>query len=184
MREKKIDMLIMGWHGRPSGRTFTLGSTVNPIIERVPCDVVILKDCGNTVFRRILVPVAGGPNGALALELASIMAERADGRITVLNVATGKSAMDVEEFVESNAHRLYLERAQVSTKVVESRHVVRTIIKEAEEYDLVVIGCARERMVHHIGRATIPERLAWACTKPLIMARASVGLRSWIRRWL
>jgi len=184
VREKKIDMLIMGWHGKPRGRTFTLGSTVDPIVERVPCDVVILKDCGNTVFRRVLVPLAGGPNGALSLELASIIAEGSDSRITALNVSAGKKAFDIDGFVEANADRLHVKREQVHTKVVASRHVVRAIIKEAAEYDLVVIGCARERLVYHMGRATIPERVARACSKPLMMVRASVGLRSWIRRWI
>jgi nucleotide-binding universal stress UspA family protein len=76
VRQKKVNMLIMGWHGRTSAQTFTLGSTVDPIIERAPCNVVLLKECGgNRQFNRVLVPLAGGPNGALALEVASILAD-------------------------------------------------------------------------------------------------------------
>lgn len=43
VKEKKIDMLIMGWHCQPRSRLFRLGSTVDAIIERAPCNVVILK---------------------------------------------------------------------------------------------------------------------------------------------
>ena len=38
-----------------------MGSTLDPVIERAPCNVVILKNFSDRVFRRVLVPVAGGP---------------------------------------------------------------------------------------------------------------------------
>ena len=81
VREKKIDMLIMGWHGRTRSFAFNLGSTLDPVIERSPCNVVILKDCGgNRIFKRVLVPLAGGPNGAMSLEIASILADPDEGQ--------------------------------------------------------------------------------------------------------
>ena len=76
VRQKKTNLLIMGWHGRTTDHAFTLGSTVDPVIERVPCNVAVLKDCGGQAkYQRVLVPLAGGPNGALALEIASILAD-------------------------------------------------------------------------------------------------------------
>ena len=93
VREKKIDMLIMGWHGRPRAHTFSLGSTIDPIVERVPCNVVVLKDCGDRQFNRVLVPLGGGPNGALALELAAILADKEESEIVVLNVSDGRRTL-------------------------------------------------------------------------------------------
>ena len=60
VREKRTDLLIMGWHGASRSRGFALGSTVDPVIEKVPCNVAILKNCGDQKFKRVLVPVAGG----------------------------------------------------------------------------------------------------------------------------
>ena len=81
IREKKTEMLVLGWHGRPSTRIFNLGATVDPVIEQAPCNVVILKDCGgNKVFNNALVPIAGGPNSPFALEVASILTEEEDGQ--------------------------------------------------------------------------------------------------------
>ena len=53
VREKKVDMLIMGWHGKPKARLFSLGSTVDPIIGNTPCDVVVLKNWGDRKFKRV-----------------------------------------------------------------------------------------------------------------------------------
>ncbi|MCK4337657.1 MAG: amino acid permease, partial [Candidatus Aminicenantes bacterium] len=86
IREKKTDMIIMGWHGKPRRHAFILGSTVDYIIERANCNVVILKECGNREFKKILVPIAGGPNSLFALEIASILAEKDDSKITAFIV--------------------------------------------------------------------------------------------------
>jgi len=67
VRGKKADMLIMGWHGKWRTHLFNLGSTVDPVVERSPCNVVILKDVGTNKFKRILVPLAGGGQWELCL---------------------------------------------------------------------------------------------------------------------
>lgn len=55
-REKNVDMLIMGWRGKTYRKEFIFGSTVDPVIEKAPCDVVVFKGCGKQNFKRILVP--------------------------------------------------------------------------------------------------------------------------------
>ena len=64
-----------------------------------------------------------------------------------------------------------------------SSDVVKTILLEAEGYDLVVMGCSRQPLIYQIGRETIPEIIARRCGKPMVMTKSSTGLRSWIRRW-
>ncbi len=94
-------------------RRFNIGATVDPIIEQAPCDVVILKDCGgNKTFKNILVPVAGGPNGALAIEVASILSDSRDGidgKITAFTVDVPNSSrrgVDLDAFLDEQAERL------------------------------------------------------------------------------
>ncbi len=186
VREKKVDMLIMGWHGQHRARHFMLGSTIDPIIERSPCDVVMLKDCGgNRQFKRILVPVAGGPNSALAMEIASILADPDEGEIVAMTVGEHRE-FQLNDFVQANMQRLHLPPERVSTKVVEGRGVTRAILHEAssDEYDLVVIGSSGQTLPVRMAHDPIPESVAKRCTKPLVMVRASAGIQSWIKRWI
>jgi len=184
VREKRIDMLILGWHGRPRSRTFSLGSTVNPVIERSPCSVVMLKNCGgNRQFKRVLVPVAGGPNSAFALEIAGILAE-GDGRIVAYTVARAGGRFDIDKFIDDNQDRLQIPRDQVHSKVVAATSVVDSILEQAQAYDLIVLGCTREPLVNRVTRETIPEQIARRCDKPIVMVKASGGIRSWIKRWI
>jgi len=184
VREKKTDMLIMGFRGGPSGRSFRLGSKVDPIIERTPCNVVMLKDCGgNRTFSRVLVPLAGGPNGAFALEVASILADDAEGEIVAFTVSGGKRKFDIDEFVTVNADRIHLPAGRVSTRTAAAGNVVDTILWEAEDYDLIVIGCTLEPIISRFTHDTLPEIVAKRCGKPLVMVKSGGGIRSWIRRW-
>ena len=185
VREKRSHMLIMGWHGRPRARAFNLGSTVDPVIERAPCDVVVLKGCGgNRVFKRVLVPLAGGLNGAFALEIAGILADPEEGEMTAFTVDTGGRAFNLEAFVDANRQRINLPREQVHMKRTASRDVLDAILTEAGDYDLVVMGCTREPLVRQIIRTPLPEAVARDCDKPLVIVKASGRIRSWIKRWI
>ena len=200
VRERRVDLLIMGWHGGRRYRRersphaisrvwsldpFRIGSTVDPVLERVPCNVVILKDCGGErKFQRVLVPLAGGPNGAYALEVASILAEPEEGQVTALTVRTGKATVDIEAFVNAQRPRLHLPRENVHTKSVISTNVADAILAEAQEHDLVVIGCSLEPRLRHVAREPLPQIIAERCDKPMAMVKVSGGMRSWIKRWI
>jgi amino acid transporter/nucleotide-binding universal stress UspA family protein len=185
VRERRADMLIMGWHGRARSRWFRIGSTVDPIIERAPCDVVVFKDCGgDRVFRRVLVPLAGGPNGAFALEVAGILADRDEGELTAFTVAAAGRDFDVAQFVRQNAAAIPLPSSRVHVRRAESHDVVEAILSASAAYDLVVLGSTRQPLLRQIARTPLPETVARRCRTPLVMVKASGGLRSWFRRWL
>lgn len=187
--QKKADLLILGWHGRARHQLFKLGSTVDPIIERCPSKVAVLKNCGgNQVFQRVLVPISGGPNSALALEYASILAEDTaehSGQVTLLTVDTGKRPpIDLQAFVNQHLDRLGIPTDRVAIKTVSGEDVAQTILDEANEHDLVVLGCSREPMLRRVTHTSLPEQIAQRCDKPLIMVNDPGQLGSWIRRWI
>jgi nucleotide-binding universal stress UspA family protein len=184
VREKKVDMLIMGWHGIPKSHAFGLGSTLDVLIERAPCDVVILKDCGNRVFKRILVPWGGGPNGMLALEVASILAERDDSEIVAFTVNDPKRDIQIPQITDINGENVQISFDRINFKVMQSPHVVESILEEAKEFDLVILGSTQDPLIRQITRDSVSTACALKCGKPLIIVKASGGLRSWIKRWL
>ena len=184
VREKKVDLLIMGWHGGKKSRRYVFGSTIDPIMERVPCNVIILKNCGDRTFKNALVPVAGGPNSAFALEVASILVNREEGRITAF---TAGADFDLAEFVEDNVSKLDWPKNRIRTKAAASGKIVKAILEEAdsetEDYDLVVLGATNTPLWRQFTHASVPENVAAQCRKPLAMVKSPTGIRSWIKRW-
>ena len=182
-REKRTNMLILGWHGKMGRFPFRLGSTIDPIIENAPCNVVILKDCRERSYKRVLVPVAGGPNSAFALEIASILADEEEGQVVVFTVA-GRRGFDVGKLLADNLERLHLPPERVQAKVVAAPDVAAAILAEAEHHDLVVLGCTQESFLRKLAREPIPELVASRTDKPVVMVKAGTGIRSWVKRWI
>ncbi len=186
IREKRTNMLVLGWHGTNKSHIFNIGSTIDPLIEQSPCDVVVLKDCGgNKKFNNILVPVAGGPNSALAVEIASIMADNPESVITVLTIDNGRNRkFDLDEFVKVQSEKLGLPHGRLTAKVVTSNKALMAIIRAARNYDLVVIGTSNKPMWAQFGRRSLPEKFACRTSKPTIIVKSGQGVRSWIRKWI
>ncbi len=185
VREKRANLLIMGWHGEQRSYGFSLGSTVDPVIERSPCNVVIAKGKCNGKLKKILVPLAGGPNSAFSLEVAAALADKEEGAVTAFSVINPgrKSKFDVVSFIAQRQTELGLPEERITVKAVNASNVVDAILQEAEEYDAVIVGCTRRPLIYRMTRESIPEEIARRCEKPLIMVNAATGIQSWIKRW-
>jgi len=192
VREKKTELLILGWRASGSkSRRFLMDSTLDPILDRVPCNTLILKNCGDRDFKNILVPVSGGPNSAYALEIASILADPEEGQISVFTAEThsGEEVFDIDAFIDAQLPKLSFPRERIrSRRLSVHHHVVRTIVNEAEReedpYDLVVVGCTRASRVRRLARHSVPETVARVCKLPVVMVNASGGIQSWLKRWV
>ena len=189
VREKKTETLVLGWHGKPSRHLFTIGATIDPIIEQAPCNVVVMKDCGgNKKFKRVLVPVAGGPNGALALDTASIMIEEREGdeeiAITALTVDTGRGKFDIEAYLDQQSASLGIPREKFTAKTVTAKSALLAIMKESRHHDLIVIGTTNKPLLFQLGRHSLPEKVARRSKRPVIIVKSDSGVRSWIKRWI
>lgn len=184
VKQKNVDLLIIGWHGSSKSKEFKLGSTIDTILERSPCNVAILKDVGHREFKNILVPIAGGPNSSFALELASMIAKKDKGQLTAFTVHSDKNKLDLTKFIYDNRNKLALPPEEIRQIVLFSNKIVNTILEESEQYDLVVLGKTHEPLLYQFIKHSIPEIIAEKCQKPVIMVKASSGIRSWIKKWI
>lgn len=183
--ERKADLLIMGWQGHSRGG-FSLGSTVDPVLERASCNVAVLKNCRQQNYKNIMVPFAGGPNAAFSLETAYIMMEKDEGQIVLLNVARpGKPTQDIDGFLEETLPQLNVPRTCIEPKyVVTNDDLLTTLLSEAENFDLVIIGATGDPIFRQRVMGSLPEAFARNCDKPLIMVKGKHPIKSFIKRWI
>jgi hypothetical protein len=134
-------------------------------------------------FKRVLVPLARGPNAALALEYASILVED-EGEIVAFTVGGGRRGFDIQKFVLENENRLHIPANKVLAKVAFSGNIVDTILEESEDYDLLVLGSTGRSLLSRVGHDPIPETVARKCNKPFVMVKSRAGLHTWLRRWI
>jgi len=183
VREKKVRTLILGWHGQSRDQKFHIGSTLDPVLTRAPCDVVVLKDCGDRVFHNILVPIFGGPSDVLAVRTAVLMAEADGGRIKALLPRSWGGRKKMRQKFDQLLARTDLHTVELRTQTATVSDMVRAVIRRAPRYDLVVLG-VREPLVPTFGSLSVPEAIARRCRRPLVIVKAHRRLGAWTRWWL
>ncbi len=184
-REHQTDLLILGWRGRTSRTDVLFGTTLDPILEQAPCDTIVLRGCNQRSYRRVLVPFTDGPDGHLALRLAGLLADPAEGRIRVLTVVPpGQAAPVLDAAVDRQADALALPRDRVTTEMRVSRDLFGALAEASAEADLVIVGATRSRGVSRLALRPPAEVLSQRFTGALIMVRAAGPMASWLNRWL
>jgi amino acid transporter len=194
VREKKADMLIMGFTGGKGSHVFRLGSTLDPVIERSLSDIVIFKNSTNQTFKDILVPVSGGQKSEFSLvpvsggqksefslEVASILADRG-GKITAFYVDRRKRKFDLDRFLNEQCSFLERSDIRIQRKLALSDDVENAILLESEKHDLVIMGISDEPLAFRVAHTPLSEIIAKTCLKPLVLVKPRQGMRSLIKR--
>jgi nucleotide-binding universal stress UspA family protein len=137
----------------------------------------------------ILVPTAGGPHAALAIDLAISQARQfkietgEDSDITLLYVLLEGA----DEIAQAWARRMLSDVAgrydyPLNQKVVTAPDVVTGILNEAENCNLLLIGATGERLFEQRLFGSIPEQVARETTKTVIMTKRYWRFKSLLGR--
>ena len=187
VREKKTNLLIMGWHGKSGDKRFRIGSTLDPVISRAPCNIVILKNCGSKTFKNILVPLFGDANDAFALDAAQRMVQGPEGEITAMPlrgaVRKNRGIWSQERYLEKLIRRVEYRPVEIRLKSTRPMDPVKAVLRESESYDLVVLGLSGS-FLRQVGVPTVAEQIARQCSTPLVLAKASSGLGAFTKKWI
>jgi APA family basic amino acid/polyamine antiporter len=184
VKERKTDLLVLGWRGYTFWEHHAMGSTLDPVIGQAPCDIVVVKPDQrdpHRPIRRILFPVRGiGPQSELAAEVLNLVAERYDAEVTILHILEkGKDRADAREIVGSVAERMPELRCTV--RIVDSEDPAIRIFEESKDHDLLVIGATNETRFRRLLFGSVPEVIAKHCPNTVLMVKRKLGIPPWLR---
>jgi len=187
------DALLLGWEGDAGRGRYLLGSTLDPVLQRAPCDVMVVRITPEdeaqgepptterlakrlAATKRILVPAAGGPNAALAIRQGLDLAPEA--QVTALYVARrslGPGAVALGRERLRQTLEPWADNERVRPLVVQSDDIVAGILQEAERHDLLYVGASEESLVGRALFGNIPQRVAAESPTPVIVVRHGAG---------
>ncbi|WP_048135116.1 amino acid permease [Methanolobus tindarius] len=184
IEEEKPDMLVMGWRGRTFRRDFVLGSTLDPLLLKAPCDVVVARFDPEKKLRHIksiLLPTAGGPHASLAAELARDLAVAEDANVTMFNVGTSDGDETKAKLAFRNLEPFF-EDIQYSEKFVVSDNIEKGLSDEAKQSDVVFIGSTTRPFLKNFLMGVFPEKIISNTNTTVIMTRKWVKLMDVIKK--
>ena len=175
------DAVLLGWKGRRTHRRdVVLGTNVDRIVAEAGCDVYVEKfgmRADGTVDS-ILLPTAGGPHAALAVETAAAIARRTGATVHAAYVIPPDADQDVrDQGTELLAVATeFIDDVAVETRLLENDNVVRALVDESANHDLTIIGATREGVFQKFLFGTIPETVAERARGTVIMTKRSLAV--------
>ncbi|AKG23938.1 chloride channel protein [Calothrix sp. 336/3] len=201
VKERHINLILMGWKGNTStpGRIF--GDVVDTLIRQANCEVVLVKlaenqqlpslgnhpatlpipDFPSSQFNRWLVPMAGGPNAREAIKLLPALVTLGnDPKIRLTRVIQPTETEPDMKVLEEAIRQLMRRRQLASTVVaapVRAESVPEGIIQLVNNghYDVVVLGASREGMLQQAIKGNIPEAIASGVDSTVILVRSAIS---------
>lgn len=185
--ENASDMILFGWPGTSGTNTSLFGSVIDRIVANPPADVAIVRSRPYDKIRKIVVPVAGGPNSYLAVNTAVSLArnlpEPAD--VVMVHVAVnGLAQVDVE----ARAHNTFRRAAtgviydQLTQQIIKAESPVDGILEAGKDADLIVIGATRETLFRNLLLGNVSQQVAEQANCPVVLVkRRSTILKSVLR---
>ncbi|NCC35287.1 MAG: hypothetical protein EOM24_25240, partial [Chloroflexia bacterium] len=136
-KEQAAGMILLGWQADQSSSERLFGPPIDTLLREPPCDVVVIRLQDGERWRRVLLPVRGGPHTPLACEVALALAEQHEAAISVLYAANPRMPDNV-------AVRESLQALRTMPRV--TRWLERTIpaeqaiLSEAPDHQAIVLG--------------------------------------------
>ncbi|MFC1555835.1 amino acid permease, partial [candidate division KSB1 bacterium] len=182
-RERKCDLVVLGWKGYTSTARKILGDVVDSIVSNARSDIMLYKQVDDMIPQNILLPTAGGEHARCAEQYAASLVRLYDGAITVCGVippnASEEMMQNVTDRLDQAKERiLETHEIDVKSKIIQHSSVSVGIIKESENYDAVALGAAGRSIYPKILFGSIPESIAKHCNKPVFLVKHFDPLKS------
>jgi nucleotide-binding universal stress UspA family protein len=83
----KVDMIVMGTHGRTGVKRFVMGSVVANVIGHAPCRVLVVPPDARVGFGTVLVATDGSRHGDAAISEAIAIARSCNSSLIIVSAA-------------------------------------------------------------------------------------------------
>lgn len=177
--EENANHVLLGWAGERNRRDILFGSTIDPVLERAPCEVTLVKDPSEEPGD--IVTLAGsGPHAAVSATRASELNRVfPNTSLSLLNVQpTADEEADLKpeaagrELIKSLAADIGLDDDGYEPQVVVSDTVRDTLIETVSEYDTVCVGATGTSTVAQALYGSIPQQIVNESDGTVLMARS------------
>lgn len=171
--EHGVDVLLMGWRGRPRRRDIVLGSFLDRVIGEAACDVFVKRiQRPPSDTESILVPIADGPHCTLSVELAATIAAQRDASVRLLHVLQGDAPEeDAIELLERYTDPFDERGIEREVDVVRNDHVGGAITDATAHHGLTILGATREPFLRRKLVGSVAEGVGRSAASQVILTR-------------
>ena len=185
-RRSGADLLVMGWKGYTDTSDRMFGEVADQVIRNAPCDLVLLKVASEETPKRCLFPTAGGAHALVAAEFLNVLGPAFGMSVTACHVvdpdAGPEARAEAHHWIDKTLLRIGPD-VEVDRLLIESESVAGGIALASRDFDLVVLGAAREPIFRQVLFGEIPEKVArYSPASVLVVKQYEGHVRSMFKR--
>ncbi|OHA47128.1 MAG: hypothetical protein A3A80_00960 [Candidatus Terrybacteria bacterium RIFCSPLOWO2_01_FULL_44_24] len=177
------DLLVLGWRGWTKTQGQRLGSTLDPILYRHSCDMIIVKQGGNLRIQNILLPSSGGAHAQFAASVAAALGKADNGSVTALRIVSSATSQEkrTSRITEIIHDFKWPADMPLRIEVQEGENVAQTIIDKNKETDVVVMAASRGRIFKEFLLGNTAQKVASQSTKTVLIVKhhADINIPFW-----
>ncbi|MGL5083377.1 MAG: chloride channel protein [Microcoleaceae cyanobacterium] len=189
IKERHIDLVLMGWQGEPSAPNRIFGNVVDTIVRQAPCEVMLVKWAEQSAaakspggyplsWNRWLLPLRGGEQQSLALKLIPAFVRLSvRPEVRLLRVVKRRVADNRLRILEQVAEKLQQElKISAISTVVCNDSIAEAVIDMAEknQCDVVVLGASQESLLQQVIQGNIPAAITRGCRCNVFLVRPAL----------
>jgi glucosyl-3-phosphoglycerate synthase len=176
---ENADLLILPWKGSASAEALLFGRTIDRLVEAPPCNLMVARVSGLANCKKILLPLRGGPYAEFALQIAEQLALSLRAEITVLHCEDRFTPRELEDPVYQTFLRRMRLHSHVTRYLAAQGEPHRTILEEAADHDLVIVGAGAAPEPQSFFLGPVVEQIALSMEKPLLVVKTPETFGEW-----
>ena len=184
--QEHINLVVMGWKGKKPSSDRIFGSIVDPLIEKAPCELLLIKlgqkpyslPYNQTRMGKWLIPTAGGTNVQRAMKLLPALADlySRSPKIHLCQVCSPHkppaNLPRLNKMAKLITDKTNLPVISLPIKDASAPEAIARLAKQ-EQHDLVILGASREGLIKQAIYGSIPEAIAHKVDCTVIIIRSS-----------
>ncbi len=169
--ENKVDLIIVGKHGRTGLLRLMMGSVAAKVIGHAPCNVLVVSPTARVEFREILVAIDGSDYGNAALREAVSIAKRCGSSLTVLCVASTEAEKGTAEGIVKQAKELSSTEGIAVKSMTMIGKPYDAIVETAKQNraDLIIVGSHGRTGLERLLMGSVTERVIGHTEKAVLV---------------
>jgi len=171
--KNKVDMILMGTHGRTEMKRLMMGSVTALVIGHAPCNVLVLPLNAKVECKNLLIATDGSKYSEAAASEAVGIAKRCGSSLTVISVAasdaeTAAAQDDVNKVVQA-AEKEGVKTAAVVTIGKPYEAIIET--SKQKKADLIIVGSHGRTGLARLLMGSVTERVIGHAEAAVLVVR-------------
>lgn len=187
-KERKIDLMVLGWEGERPARDRVFGTILDDIILNTVCDIALVcrAPTKKAEIDRVLIPVSNIKYASLSFKVAEALLGEKKAPIVLFHATQSEQVDAIQEKYREDLQKLKNdinpERYRIVVKKAQS--VVAAILEETRKHDLIIMGAPEEGLVRRAIFGDMPVQIARATDVPIILTKKYTGhIKSWFQKF-